>query len=293
MPTQYAIKDLERLSGIKAHTLRIWELRYGILKPERSCTNIRCYTSDDLKRILNISLLNNNGYKISKIATFLDDELVKHAQTILNKFVKESDQIDNLVLCMMEMDEEKFDLTICNCITHFGFENTMERIIFPFMRHVGSMWQIGIVNCAQEHFISQLIKQKIIVGIDSLSVEPAIKPLTFVLYLPNKELHEMGLLYCKYLVKARGHKCLYLGQSVPFCDLKNISENMTPDVLVTIFTTPMEDFSPEQYITKLSNCFDHSKIAVSGRLFFESGEELILPKNVILFESHEQFKNIL
>ncbi len=293
MPTQYAIKDLERLSGIKAHTLRIWELRYGILKPERSCTNIRCYTSDDLKRILNISLLNNNGYKISKIATFLDDELIKHAQTILNKFVKESDQIDNLVLCMMEMDEQKFEGTICNCITHFGFENTMERIIFPFMRHVGSMWQIGIVNCAQEHFISQLIKQKIIVGIDSFCSEPAQNALTFVLYLPNKELHEMGLLYCKYLIKARGHKCLYLGQSVPLCDLKNISENITPDVIVTTFTTPIEDVSLENYITKLSSTFNHCKILVSGRLFFESSEVLTLPKNVILFESHEQFKNML
>lgn len=293
MPTQYAIKDLERLSGIKAHTLRIWELRYGILKPERSCTNIRCYTSEDLKRILNISLLNNNGYKISKIATFLDEELVKHAQAILNKFEKESDQVDNLVLAMMELDEQKFETTICNCITHFGFENTMERIIFPFMRHAGSMWQVGIVNCAQEHFMSQLIKQKIIVAINNLNSEQRQDSKTYLLYLPNKELHEMGLLYCKYLIKARGHKCVYLGQSVPLCDLKNISENMTPDVLVTIFTTPMEDFSLEQYIEQLSLTFNHCKIMVSGRLFYETAEEPILPKNVILFESHEQFKNVL
>lgn len=293
MPTQYAIKDLERLSGIKAHTLRIWELRYGILKPERSCTNIRCYTPEDLKRILNISLLNNNGYKISKIATFMDEELVTHAQTILNKFARESDQIDNLVMCMMEMDEAKFESTVCSCISHFGFENTMERVLFPFMHHVGSMWQLGIVNCAQEHFIAQLIKQKIIVSIDGLPKEKTDDGKTYVLYLPNKELHDMGLLYCKYLVKTKGHKCLYLGQSVPLCDLKHLAEQIAADVLVTIFTTPMEDFSLKQYISKLSDAFQKARIMVSGRLFYESQEEITLPKNVILFESHEQFKNML
>lgn len=293
MPTQYAIKDLERLSGIKAHTLRMWELRYGILKPERSCTNIRCYTPDDLKRILNISLLNNNGYKISKIATFMDEELVRHAQAILNKFSKESDQIDNLVMCMMEMDEPKFDSTVCSCIANFGFENTMERVIFPFIRHVGSMWQLGIVNCAQEHFMAQLIKQKIIVAIDQLPKEIASDANTYLLYLPNKELHDMGLLYCKYLLRARGHKCLYLGQSVPLCDLKQLAEHTNADALVTIFTTPMEDFSLEQYISKLAAAFSQARIMVSGRLFYESSDEITLPKNVILFESHEEFKNLL
>ena len=103
MSIQYAIKDLERLSGIKAHTLRIWEQRYGILKPERTGTNIRYYTSDDLKRILNISLLNCNGFKISKIAKLPDEEIIKQAQSILNNYNKPSNQIDNLVLCMMEM----------------------------------------------------------------------------------------------------------------------------------------------------------------------------------------------
>lgn len=293
MPAQYAIKDLERLSGIKAHTLRMWELRYGILKPERSCTNIRCYTTDDLKRILNISLLNNNGYKISRIATFMDEELVRHAQAILNKFSKESDQIDNLVLCMMEMDEQKFDQTVSSCIAHFGFEATMENIIFPFIRHVGSMWQLGIVNCAQEHFMAQLIKQKIIVATDQLPKEKSADGKSYLLYLPNKELHDMSLLYCRYLIRARGHKCLYLGPSVPLCDLRQLEESEVPEALVTIFTTPMEDVSLEVYIAELASVFSQSRILVSGRVFFESPDEIALPKNVILFESHQQFKNLL
>jgi len=293
VPAQYAIKDLERLSGIKAHTLRMWELRYGILKPERSCTNIRCYTTDDLKRILNISLLNNNGYKISRIATFMDEELVRHAQAILNKFSKESDQIDNLVLCMMEMNELKFDQTVSSCITHFGFEATMENIVFPFIRHVGSMWQLGIVNCAQEHFMAQLIKQKIIVATDQLPKEKSADGKSYLLYLPNKELHDMSLLYCRYLIRARGHKCLYLGPSVPLCDLRQLAESEVPEALVTIFTTPMEDVSLEVYIAELASVFSQSRILVSGRVFFESPDEIALPKNVILFESHQQFKNLL
>lgn len=293
MSTQYAIKDLERLSGIKAHTLRIWEQRYGILKPERTDTNIRYYTSEDLKRILNISLLNNNGFKISKIAKLPDAELVKQAQSILNNYTKESDQIDNLILCMMEMNESKFEKIISNCIIHFGFESTIEKIVFPFMRQIGNMWQVGMINPAQEHFISNLVRQKIIVGIDGLFPEPLANPKTFLLFLPSNELHELGLLYCNFLVKAKGHKCLYLGQSVPFSDLLSVADIMPPEVIVTTLTNLMEGVSVQEYLNNLSNTFPNSQILVSGRVFFAENEAIEFPKNVILFESHEQFKNML
>lgn len=293
MSTQYAIKDLERLSGIKAHTLRIWEQRYGILKPERTDTNIRYYTGDDLKRILNISLLNNNGYKISKIAKLPDTEIIKHAQSILNNYTKESDQIDNLILCMMEMNEDKFEKIISNCIIHFGFEVTIEKIVFPFMRQIGNMWQVGMINPAQEHFISHLVRQKIIVGIDGLFPEPLAHPKTFLLYLPANELHELGLLYCNFLVKSKGHKCLYLGQSIPFNDLLSVTDIVPPDVIVTTFTNRMEGISVQDYLNNLSQSFPKAQIMVSGRVFFDENEPIKLPKNVILFESHEQFKNVL
>lgn len=293
MPTQYAIKDLERLSGIKAHTLRIWEQRYGILKPERTDTNIRYYTGEDLKRILNISLLNNNGFKISKIAKLPDDEIIKQAQSILNNYTKEIDQIDNLVLCMMEMNEAKFEKIISNCIIHFGFESTIEKIVFPFMRQIGNMWQIGMINPAQEHFISHLVRQKIIVGIDGLFPEPLANPKTFLLYLPSNELHELGLLYCNFLVKAKGHRCLYLGQSVPFIDVLSVADVVPADVIVTVFTNRPEGISVQDYLNNLSKAFPNSQIMVSGRVFFDINDPIALPKNVILFESHEQFKNVL
>lgn len=293
MSTQYAIKDLERLSGIKAHTLRIWEQRYGILKPERTNTNIRYYTSDDLKRLLNISLLNHHGVKISKIAKLPDAEIKKQAQSILNTYTKESDQIEHLVLAMVELNDSKFEKIITNCIIHFGFENTIEKIVFPFMQQIGNMWQVGLINPAQEHFISNLVRQKIIVAIDGLFPEPLSNPKTFLLFLPSNELHEIGLLYCQFLVKAKGHKCMYLGQSVPFEDLISVSGIIHPDILITTITSPLEGISTNAYMEKLSSSFPSSTVVVSGRVFFESSEQIELPKNVILIESHEQFKNVL
>ncbi|MES2761665.1 MAG: MerR family transcriptional regulator [Bacteroidota bacterium] len=293
MPTQYAIKDLERLSGIKAHTLRIWEQRYGILKPERTDTNIRYYTSDDLKHILNVSLLNSNGFKISKIAKLPSDEIIRQAQSIFNNYSKESDQIDNLMLCMMDLNEAKFEKIISNNIIRFGFENTLEKIVFPFMRQIGNMWQLGIVNPAQEHFISNLARQKIIVATDGLFPEPQTNPKTFVLYLPENELHELGLLYCNFLIKAKGHNCLYIGQSTPLLDLFSVTDVVQPDVIVTIFTNSFENTTVQQYLNNLAFSFPTSTLMVSGRVFFDSNEPIELPKNVILFESHEQFKNML
>ncbi|MES2512776.1 MAG: MerR family transcriptional regulator [Bacteroidota bacterium] len=293
MPTKYAIKDLERLSGIKAHTLRIWEQRYGILKPERTDTNIRYYTSADLKHILNVSLLNSNGFKISKIAKLPSDEVIKQAQSIFNNYSNEDDQIDNLMLCMMDLNEAKFEKIIANCIIRFGFETTVEKIIFPFMRQIGNMWQLGVVNPAQEHFISNLIRQKVTVATDSLFPEPLANPKTFLLYLPENELHELGLLYCNFLIKAKGHKCLYIGPSIPLLDLFSVSDVVHPDVIVTILTNSFDDTTVQAYLNNLAFSFPNSTIMVSGRVFFDGNEHVELPKNVILFESHEQFKNVL
>lgn len=293
MSAQYAIKDLERLSGIKAHTLRIWEQRYGILKPERSDTNIRYYTVEDLRLILNISLLNHNGLKISKIAKLTKEEIVQQVQKIFNNYNKESDQVENLVLCLLEMNEIHFEKIIMNSIGSFGFENTLEKVILPFLRQIGNMWQVGIVNSAQEHFISNLIRQKLIAAIDLIQPKVNSKPKTFILFLPNKELHELSLLYSHYLIKASGHHCYYLGQSVPFEDLTSVAEIVKPDVLISVFTSPLENSTTQEYIHQLSNTFSGKSIIVSGRLFFNMNEKIQFPKNVILFENYKDFKNIL
>ncbi len=294
MASKYTIKDLERISGIKAHTLRIWEQRYEILNPERSSTNIRYYNDSDLKRILNVSFLNNNGYKISNIAKLNDKSLLEEVGNFFNSYRKESDQIENLVRCLMDMDEERFENTITNSIEHFGFESTIENIIFPFFRHLGNMWQLGVVTPAQEHYISNLIRQKLIVGIDQLKpdINPAAK--TYLFFLPNLELHEMGLLYAHYLVKSRGHKCLYLGQSVPLDDLANITETVKPDILVSLITASMQDTSLNEFIQRCDEKIPGPEFLLSGRLVLSVEENLKLPSSRFkTFADFESFKKMI
>lgn len=290
MPAKYSIKDLERLSGIKAHTLRIWEQRYAILRPERSETNIRHYSNGDLKRILNISLLNNNGHKISKIASLSDEDLVKEAEKLLNNYNNESDQIENLVLCLMDFNEDRFDKTITNSVIHFGFENTIEKIVFPFLKHLGNMWQVGMINPAQEHFLSNLIRQKLIVGIDGLMPNSLTSPKTCVLFLPNGELHEIGLLYANFILKRKGHRCVYLGQSVPLEDLSMIAKTMNPDYVISIITSKLEDMELDTYIQHLSTEMPNAQFLLSGRMMVDGPEEYTLPNRFKVFEDFASFK---
>lgn len=290
MSSKYSIKDLERLTGIKAHTLRIWEQRYEILHPERTDTNIRYYNNGDLRRILNISLLNNNGYKISAIAKLNEADISNEAEKFLNNYNKESDQIENLMLCLMDLDEERFEQVISNSAHKFGFENAIEKIVFPFVKHLGNMWQAGMINPAQEHYISNLIRQKLIVGIDSLKTNKSINKKTFVFFLPSHELHEMGLLYTYYLTKARGYNCLYLGQSVPFEDLVSITKQVNPDYLVTILTAPFPEGEMKTFFSNCAEMIGETKFLVSGRVFFSSTEEIETPKNFKVFKEFQDFK---
>lgn len=294
MPTKYSIKDLERVSGIKAHTLRIWEQRYEILNPERTETNIRYYSNADLKRILNISLLNNNGYKISNIAKLSDESLVQEVEKFLGSYKDESHQIDNLVLCLMDMDEFRFESTINNSIQHFGFENTIEKVVFPFLRHMGNMWLTGLITPAQEHYISNLVRQKIIVGIDSLKGLETVSSKRFLFFLPSQELHEMGLLYAHYLAKAKGHKCFYLGQSVPFEDLITITKNAQPDFIVCILTAALQDTTLNEFLFSCNSQIEGPEFLMSGRLLVASDEKYRLPSQRFhVFNDFADFKKLL
>ncbi len=293
MPAKYSIKDLERLSGIKAHTLRIWEQRYSILRPERSDTNIRYYSNGDLKRILNISLLNNNGHKISKIASLNDEDIIKEAEKLLNNYNKESDQIENLVLCLMDFNEDRFDKTLTNSVIHFGFENTIEKIVFPFLKHLGNMWQVGMINPAQEHFLSNLIRQKLIVGIDGLMPNSLNAPKNCLLFLPNAELHEIGLLYANFILKRKGHRCIYLGQSVPIEDLAVIAKIVKPDYCISIITSKQEDLEVNDYLKMLANELPDSQFLLSGRMMIDGPEDYTLPENFKTFDDFSSFKEMI
>lgn len=294
MTSRYSIKDLERISGIKAHTLRIWEQRYHILNPERTDTNIRTYDDEDLKRILNISLLNNNGYKISSIARLNQHDLLAEVNRFLNSTRRESLQVDTLVLCLIYMDEERFESTINNSVMHFGFESTIEKIIFPFLRQLGNMWQIGLISPAQEHYISNLIRQKLIVGIDKIVPQTNPDPKTYLFFLPDQELHELGLIYAHYLTKYRGHRCLYLGQSLPTEELVSVAATARPDYLVTILTGQMEERKLLNLLEACEQKIPYARLLASGRLLFAGEmEKHFKGRNAVIFKEFSDYKNLI
>ncbi|MDN4165518.1 MerR family transcriptional regulator [Cytophagales bacterium LB-30] len=286
----YSIKDLEQLSGIKAHTLRIWEQRYNFLKPKRTDTNIRFYDDSDLKLILNVALLKDNGFKISRIATMSEKEMGEEILHLTQKSLKYEEQIHAITLSMIEMDEAKFDKIISTNLLKIGFEATMINILYPFLSKLGVLWQTGSINPAQEHFISNLIRQKIVVAIDGQDAPPIDAP-RFILYLPETELHEISLLFSAYLLKSRGMRVVYLGQSLPFHDLVSAHKVYQPQYMLTFLTTYPGSANVQEYIYRLSNTFPDTDLVLSG--YQVIAQDLDLPSNVHLFTNMNQLVELI
>lgn len=274
----YSIKDLENLTGIKAHTIRMWEQRYDIIKPSRTDTNIRLYEADQLKLMLNIALLNNHGFKISKIANMSREEVYEKVRETIGKATNYEDQINALTVAMIDLDEDSFEKIIATNILQYGFEKVMIHIIYPFLIRIGALWTTDAINPAQEHFITNLIRQKLIVAIDGQFEPNRTNPKKFILYLPEGELHEISLLFNYYLIKSRGNKVIYLGQSLPLRDLYEVNQVHKADFIMSIITsTPgMEDI--QTYVDLLGQKFPHTTILLSG--YQVVGQDLRVAKNI-------------
>jgi DNA-binding transcriptional MerR regulator len=285
----YSIKDLEQLSGIKAHTLRIWEQRYNLLSPKRTDTNIRFYDDDDLKLILNVALLNDNGVKISKIASMDRVEMRDEVMRLTERSLTHDDQIHALTISMIEMDEERFDKILSSNIIKLGFEQTMMNIIYPFMSKIGVLWQTGAINPAQEHFISNLVRQKLIVAIDGQVHTNTGKK--FLLFLPEGELHEVSILFASFLIKNKGHKVVYLGQNTSIEDLSQVYGIHNPDFLLTVITTSPSSEIAEGYISNLADRFSKAKLLVTG--YQVIGQDFRFPANVRQFNYIRDIKDFL
>lgn len=260
---KYSIKELEKLSGIKAHTIRIWEKRHRLIQPQRTNTNIRFYSDDDLKKIINVSLLNANGIKISKIASMSGEEI---GQKILELSEHKSEagvHIDQLVIAMVELDEEKFEKILSGIILRFGFERTVIEVIYPFLEKIGVLWQTHHINPAQEHFISNLIRQKVIVAIDALPIAPKTAK-RVILFLPENELHEISLLFSHYRMRKAGYRTFYLGQTVPFNDLVSAYQIHEPEILITAFISALSERAFNIYIERMVTHFSSSQILITG-----------------------------
>jgi len=260
---RYSIKELEQLSGIKAHTIRIWEKRYSLIQPERTDTNIRFYSDEDLKKIINVALLNSNGFKISRIVEMSDGEITQKVLQMSDSKTDKSIHINELIVAMVNLDEEKFETTLSGFFLRYNFEQTITGIVYPFLEKIGVLWQTHNISPAQEHFVSNLIRQKVIVGIDGLPL-PAENPKKALLFLPENELHEIGLLFYHYLLRKSGYKSIYLGQAVPHQDLHQVYAIHQPDILITALTTAITESTLDEYLHLLSTDFPCERILVSG-----------------------------
>ncbi len=273
----YSIRDLEYLSGIKAHTIRIWEQRYDIVSPKRTATNIRYYDDFDLRRLLNVSFLNQNGYKISQIAKLSYDEVLALVDKIAITYTSHETQISTLILAMVNLDERRFHQILKLHTQEDGFEKTALQLIFPFLERVGILWQTGDVNAAQEHFISGLIRQKLLAAIDNIPVQTDADR-RFLLFLPEDEWHEIGLLFAYYLIKVRNHRVIYLGQSLPFQDIISTVTSYQPHVLVSSITSVPANQKAIEYANRLLDTFPQCEIILSGYQITKQKE--LMPEKV-------------
>lgn len=279
----YSIRDLEKLSGIKAHTIRIWEQRYGVIAPKRTKTNIRYYQDDDLKFLLNVALLNKNGIKISKIARMTRHDVAEKVAAFSEVNFEHNTQLDALTISMIEMDEQKFDRIITASTQQIGFERTMLEVIYPFLDKLGVLWLTGSINPVQENFISYLIRQKIIVAIDKESIPQGKFAKKFIIYLPEGEKQELSLLFMHYILKSRCNQVLYLGQDISIGDLRDACKVHQPEF---IFTMVSETFSKEpvqRYVDKLSETFPNCHVLLSG--YQVIAQKVSSPHNVTVLRS--------
>jgi DNA-binding transcriptional MerR regulator len=228
---EYKIRELEVLTGIKAHTLRIWEKRYSIIEPDRTDTKIRTYTDQELTLLLNVALLNKSGVKISHIAKMSHQEINERVYD-LETTSGTSMAIDKFILALVEMDEPLFHRTLSELTQEFGLVLTFKDYLIPFLERIGVMWRVGSINPSQEHFMSVLIRQKIIAEIDQLGI-PKKEGKTIMLYLPEHEQHEISLLFYQYYLRSKGYYTVYLGQGIPYDALILSIERVKPDALLT------------------------------------------------------------
>lgn len=295
--TKFSIKDLESLSGIKAHTIRIWEKRYNLLQPTRTTTNIRTYVLSDLQKLLNVVFLLKNNYKISKIAQNSSKEIAGIVSEIVaNKsFSNENHAINSFKISMMNFDQNLFYKTYNTLLETNTFVEIFYQVFLPLLEEIGLLWQTDTINPSHEHFIFNLIKQKILVNIEKM--QRTVSPLhdkTFALFLPENEIHELGLLFLNYEIVARGHKVIYLGQSIMLENLTYLSINHPNLSFVTYFTIqpPIEEI-PE-YFNEFNAMFGQQQLDlyVLGALTHQI-DEASTPHNVRIMMSIREFVNTI
>ena len=264
----FTIKDLENISGIKAHTIRIWEKRYNLLVPRRTTTNIRYYSNENLQKLLNIVLLNNNNFKISKIAKMSDEELILQSRELAFKNDINDEAINSFKLSMFQFDKVLFNNTYNKLLEKKTFREIFKEVFVPFLNHIGLLWQTDTLLPAHEHFVSNIIAQKIQINTEKIQYNISNSTKTYVLFLPENEIHELGLLYLNYELVLRGNHTIYLGRSLPLNNLDFFFKNSEDICFITSMTVMPYDDKIEDYFNEISVILkdtNHQFIAVGRK----------------------------
>lgn len=273
MASTYSIGDLERLTGIKAHTIRIWEKRYGLLNPDRTDTNIRLYSDDDLRKILNVNTLLKEGWKISKVSALSQQDMEARVWEAAKESTADEKvyeiYIQALLSASLSFDEDWFESVYSDMTTRYGLRGAMEHIVGPFMARIGLMWTVFKLHPGQEHFASNLVRRKLLTAIDRL---PKLhKRGKFLLFLPHWEEHEVGLLYAWYLIREAEYDVIYLGQRVPVQSLVATVRTVRPDTLLTFLVSEYPEESTASFLESIKEAAPASNIMVATRKDISAG----------------------
>lgn len=291
----FSIKDLENLTGIKAHTIRIWEKRYNVLEPMRTETNIRLYNIENLQKLLNITLLHKHGYKISNISKLSEDKIPELVNDIISDKSFKSHAISSFKMAMMNFDQVLFLNTYDKLLSEKPFREIFADILIPLLIEIGSLWQTNTISIAHEHFITYLIKQKLLINTEKIQYQENIKKdRIFVLYLPKSEIHDLGLLYLNYEIQLHGYKTIYLGENVPTGSLQDVKKYFNNITYLCYMTVEPNKSEVNDYIKEVKKeVLDKScKLWVIGRatqyIAFNQSDE-----KITIFNSIERLVNFL
>jgi MerR family transcriptional regulator, light-induced transcriptional regulator len=266
----FSIKDLENFSGIKAHTIRIWEKRYKILEPDRTDSNIRTYSEAELKKILNVAYLNRNGLKISKIARLDEDELTQQVMNVssMHDDVNRDFQPGKLLMSAIRFNEALFKDALTPFIKQLGIEEAYCKYFYPLLEKSRILWQTGSLSRAQEQFVRNTIRQIIIIE-DNLLKPLTNKPLPAVAMINTFDnLSDNNFLFYKYALKERGFDVIFTGGILPASEVIEIHK-----------------IKPFEYLIVNSNAFDFDEKKVG--YFSNLGRSLMI-KKIILTDSPEE-----
>ena len=289
--SNFSIKDLENLSGIKAHTIRIWEKRYNLFQPNRTDTNIRCYDLENLQKLLNVTFLYNNGYKISKISQLGEDNIPKVVKNMVAEQRDNGHVLNSFKMSMMNFDQALFFKTYNALLKEKSFREIFYEDFIPFLNEVGLLWQTDTITPSHEHFICSLIKQKILVNTEKLQFStPTNASKTFVLYLPDNEIHELGLMFLNYEILSKGYQSIFLGQSIPIFSLKDLVPLYDNIVFVSYFTVQPDKENIIAYLNEFHEMLlkdTASELWISGKMLQEINKSN-LPKTIVAFSQIDQ-----